>query len=106
MDCRTCQPTLLDLAYGELAPELAVVTRAHLEHCASCTASFTQLTAAIGHAGRLELLEPPVDLTVEVMQLARNRALERAQAREAAATRDAGTWRGGPGLASRVGQRP
>ena len=36
MDCRTCQPTLLDLAYGELAPELATVVRAHVDGCASC----------------------------------------------------------------------
>jgi hypothetical protein len=80
MDCRTCQPTLLDLAYGELAPELATVVRAHVAGCASCGAAFKALQQGIEGSEQLAWLEPPPALRVNALAYAEQYARERVQA--------------------------
>lgn len=84
MDCRTCQPTLLDLAYGELAPELAQVVRAHVDGCDSCNAALKALQQGIHGAEQLAWLEPPPAMSASIMAYAEQHARERAQAAVAA----------------------
>lgn len=84
MDCRTCQPSLLDLAYGELAPELASVVRGHVESCQSCGAAFRALREGIDGAEQLAWLEPPPSLHVNALAYAQQYASERIQAAAAA----------------------
>jgi hypothetical protein len=97
MDCRTCQPTLLDLAYGELAPELASVVRAHVDGCESCGAALRALREGIDGAQQLAWLEPPPRLHENAMAYATQHGRERA---EAAAAKSAAKQRGafGQGL--------
>lgn len=84
MDCRTCQPTLLDLAYGELAPELAQVVRAHVNGCESCGAAFKALQQGIEGSQQLAWLEAPPAMSANIMAYAEQHARERAQAAVAA----------------------
>ena len=94
MDCRTCQPTLLDLAYGELAPELASVVRAHVDGCESCGAALRALREGMQGAQQLAWLEPPPRLRENALAYAAQHARERA---EAAAAKSAGKQRGALG---------
>jgi hypothetical protein len=84
MDCRTCQPTLLDLAYGELAPELAQVVRAHVNGCESCGAAFKALQQGIDGSQQLTWLEAPPAMSANIMAYAEQHARERAHAAVAA----------------------
>jgi hypothetical protein len=93
MDCRTCQPSLLDFAYGELAPELAQVVRAHVNGCDSCGAAFRALQQGIAGSEQLAWLEPPPAMSTNIMAYAEQHARERAQA--AVAAKAAAKPRGG-----------
>lgn len=84
MDCRTCQPSLLDLAYGELAPELATVVRAHVQGCESCGAALKALQQGMQGAEQLAWLEAPPSMTANILAYAAQHAGERAQAAIAA----------------------
>lgn len=84
MDCRTCQPSLLDLAYGELAPELAQVVRAHVNGCDSCGAAFKALQQGIAGSEQLAWLEAPPAMSTNIMAYAEQHARERAEAAVAA----------------------
>jgi hypothetical protein len=79
MDCRTCQPTLLDLAHGELAPELAVTVREHVRGCASCSAALTKLESGLIASSQMAWLEPPAALRVNAMALAERHLQDRAR---------------------------
>lgn len=86
MDCRTCEPTLIDLVHDELATDAAADARAHLSECASCRASFERLVAARRLVAGLELERPPQQVTARLLQLAEARAGElRAEAAPKAA---------------------
>jgi hypothetical protein len=76
MDCRTCEPTLIDLVHDELATDAAAEARAHLGECASCRASFERLVAGRALASRLELERPPQPVGARLLQLAESRAAE------------------------------
>lgn len=84
MDCRTCQPTLLDLAYGELAPELATAVRAHVDSCANCSAALKALRQGMEGAEQLAWLEPPPAMNANILAYAGEHARERAQSAIAA----------------------
>jgi len=84
MDCRTCQPTLLDLAYGELAPELATVVRQHVDGCDNCGAALKALQQGMEGAEQLAWLEPPAAMSANILAYAEQHARERAQAAIAA----------------------
>jgi hypothetical protein len=84
MDCRTCQPTLLDLAYGELAPELATVVRAHVDGCDNCGAALKALQQGMEGAEQLAWLEPPPAMSANILAYAEQHAREGAQAALAA----------------------
>jgi hypothetical protein len=79
MDCRTCQPTLLDLANGELAPELAESAREHLRGCAGCSADLAKLRAGVALSRQLPWVEPPADLTARILANAQQHAQAKAQ---------------------------
>ena len=74
MDCRTCQPTLIDLLQGELATDAAVEAQAHLKGCASCRSAFDKLSRGATMAQGLPLLEPPQAVSARLMQLAEEHA--------------------------------
>src|SRR5690348_9710568 len=81
MDCRTCQPSLIDLLQGELALEAANQAREHIAHCANCKGALDKLTRGFKHAQQLPLEEPPQAVTARLLQMADE------QARRAAALR-------------------
>ena len=87
MDCRTCEPTLIDLVHDELATDAAEAAREHLASCASCQASFDKLVAAQQLAAQLQLLEPPQAVTARLLQLAEERATALRAAAATAAVR-------------------
>jgi hypothetical protein len=70
MDCRTCEPTLIDLVHSELATDAAREAHAHLATCASCRASFETLVAATKLAAQLPMVDPPPHVAPRVMELA------------------------------------
>ncbi len=87
MDCRTCQPTLIDLLHGELAIDAAEEAQAHLKQCPSCRSAFDKLSLGIRAAGNMPLMEPPQAVGARLMQLAEEHAnaaavLRRQQARK------------------------
>ena len=47
MDCRICQPSLIDLFHGELAIEAAEQARAHIAHCANCNGALDKLARGL-----------------------------------------------------------
>ena len=74
MDCRTCEPTLIDLVYSELATDAAREAHAHLAQCTSCRTSFERLVSAKRLAADLPLLEPPAGIEDRVLQMAEEHA--------------------------------
>ena len=87
MDCRTCQPTLIDLLHGELAIDAAEEAEAHLKQCQSCRSAFDKLSLGIRAARNLPLMDPPQAVGARLMQLAEEHAnaaavLRRQQARK------------------------
>jgi hypothetical protein len=93
MDCRTCQPTLIDLLYGELATDAAEAARAHLRECASCRNAYDKLAAGLRVARRLEIMEPPAHLEHKLLELAHARAVAIAEQRAASAPAALSPWR-------------
>src|SRR5262245_18346105 len=87
MDCRTCEPTLIDLEHSELATDAAREARAHLATCVSCRASFETLMAATRLAAQLPLVEPPAHVAPRVMELAQAHAREAVARQRVAAPR-------------------
>jgi hypothetical protein len=81
MDCRTCQPTLIDLVHDELATDAAAEAREHMKTCESCRASFKRLQTGLDLAQQLEQLRPPQRIEARLLQLAEARAHELAAAR-------------------------
>ncbi len=47
MNCTDCQDLLLDLAYGELAPDQAAAVLAHAQGCAACGPELAKLQGAL-----------------------------------------------------------
>src|SRR5687768_13612894 len=74
MDCRTCQPTLIDLLHGELASDAAVEAHAHLKECANCRGAFEKLSHGMRLAERLPRIEPPQAVGARLLQLAEEHA--------------------------------
>ena len=87
MDCRTCEPTLIDLVHSELATDAAREAHAHLATCASCRASFETLMAATKLAAQLPMVEPPPHVAPRVMELAQAHAREAIARQRVAAPR-------------------
>ncbi|MGD8861789.1 MAG: hypothetical protein PVI30_17395 [Myxococcales bacterium] len=82
MDCQRCQPSLLDLLYGELPPEAAAEARAHMAECAQCEAAYGELEAGLELSRELPSVEPPQAVSARLMQLAEEQAsIRRAAAR-------------------------
>ncbi len=82
MDCRTCQPSLIDLLHGELALEAAEQARAHIAHCANCRGALDKLAKGLQHAKQLPLEDPPQAVTARLLQLADEQARRAAAARK------------------------
>jgi tetratricopeptide (TPR) repeat protein len=94
MDCRTCQPTLIDLLHGELATDAADAARAHLRECASCSAAYEALVAGQRFGRTLEMADPPAAVADRIMAFAEAHARTAQQQRASAAAPSAqGVWR-------------
>lgn len=91
MDCRTCQPSLLELAAGALATEAAAEARAHVRECASCGSAFDKLAAGLKFAQALETLAPPEAVSERLRAMAQAAAVERG--RPAAERSRTSAWR-------------
>ena len=76
MDCQSCQPTLIDLGYGELAPAVADAARDHIDGCADCRAQLERLQSGLAFAEQLPLEEPPQRVSAHLLQLAESHAAE------------------------------
>jgi hypothetical protein len=74
MDCRNCQPTLIDLLYGELATDAAEQAHAHLKQCANCRSAYDKLAKGRQFAQQVPLLEPPQAVGARLLQLAEQHA--------------------------------
>ncbi|MGF1467788.1 MAG: tetratricopeptide repeat protein [Sandaracinaceae bacterium] len=81
MDCETCTERLVDLVQDELDEAAAEATRAHLEGCEACAATYARLTEGQALAEQLPRVEPPPDLTAAILAAARERNLELGRAR-------------------------
>ena len=82
MDCRTCQPSLIDLLHGELALEAAEQVRAHIAHCTNCKGALDKLAQGLQHARQLPLADPPQAVTARLLQLADEQAKRAVAARK------------------------
>ena len=82
MDCRTCQPSLIDLLHGELALEAAEQVRAHIAHCANCKGALDKLSQGLRHAQQLQLSDSPQAVTAHLLQLAEEQARRSAALRK------------------------
>jgi hypothetical protein len=69
----------LDLAHGELAPELAATVREHVRGCVSCGAALSKLEGGLAMSSEMTWLEPPRALRVNAMALAERHLQERTQ---------------------------
>jgi hypothetical protein len=105
MDCRTCEPTLIDLVHSELATDAAREAHAHLATCASCRASFDTLVAATKLAAQLPMVEPPPALAGRVMAIAEANAREAAARQRVAAPRPT-PWQALLDFVGRLATRP
>jgi hypothetical protein len=92
MDCRTCEPTLIDLLHGELATDAAEEARAHLTQCSSCRGSMDKLAEALRVSERIPLLEPPQAVSARLMQLAEEQARTFAAQRQVAVRKPPSLW--------------
>lgn len=105
MDCRTCEPTLIDLVHSELATDAAREAHAHLATCASCRTSFETLVAATRLAAQLPVVEPPPHVAARVMELAEAHARDVA-ARQRVATPQPTPWQALLDFVGRLATRP
>ena len=105
MDCRTCEPTLIDLVHSELATDAAREAHAHLATCVSCRASFDTLVAATRLAAQLPMAEPPPQLAGRVMEIAEAHAREAAARLRVAAPRPT-PWQALLDFVGRLATRP
>lgn len=92
MDCRTCQPTLIDLLHGELATDAAEEAHEHLQRCSSCRGAMEKLSYALRVVERMPTLEPPQAVSTRLMQLAEDRAQAMAAQRIATARKPSSLW--------------
>jgi hypothetical protein len=92
MDCRTCQPTLIDLLHGELATDAAEEAQEHLKGCASCRGAFDKLSRGMRMAQGLPTMEPPQAVGARLMQLAEQHANAAAALRRAQVRKPPGAW--------------
>lgn len=92
MDCRTCQPTLIDLLHGELATDAAGEAQEHLKGCASCRSAFDKLSRGMRMAQGLPMMEPPQAVGARLMQLAEEHTNAAAALRRAQARKPPGAW--------------
>jgi len=74
MDCTHCEPVLLDLCYGELAPAQERDVRAHIADCPTCRKALSRLEAGQALARHLADEAPPPELTDRIMRAARAHA--------------------------------
>jgi hypothetical protein len=105
MDCRTCEPTLIDLVHSELATDAAREAHTHLATCASCRASFDTLVAATRLAAQLPMVEPPQQLAARVMEVAEAHARDAAARLRVAAPRPS-PWQALLDFVGRLATRP
>jgi hypothetical protein len=105
MDCRTCEPTLIDLVHSELATDAAREAHAHLATCASCRRSFETLIAATRMAAQMPLVEPPPHVAGRVMELAEAHAREAIARQRLAAPRPT-PWQALLDFVGRLATRP
>jgi hypothetical protein len=93
MDCRNCQPTLIDLLHGELATDAAEDAREHLRHCASCSSAYERLASGLRVGRTLEIEEPPAAVTARILEVAEAHARATVARQEAARSAAPNTWR-------------
>jgi hypothetical protein len=105
MDCRTCEPTLIDLVHSELATDAAREAHAHLATCATCRTSFETLVAATRLAAQLPVVEPPPHVAARVMELAEAHARDVA-ARQRVAAPQPTPWQALLDFVGRLATRP
>ncbi|MFI5306179.1 MAG: hypothetical protein ACHQ53_02440 [Polyangiales bacterium] len=74
MNCESCQPNLLDLVYGELAPDMAEQSEAHLRECASCRSAFDKLQGGLRVARSLPRAAPPDEVGRQLLAIAEAKA--------------------------------
>jgi tetratricopeptide (TPR) repeat protein len=71
MDCTHCEPVLLDLCYGELAPAQEREVRTHIADCPTCRKALSRLEAGQALARHLADEAPPPELTDRILRAAR-----------------------------------
>ena len=91
MNCETCETSLLDLVYGELAADESEAVRAHVATCDGCARSLARLEGARALARAVPKETPPASITARVMEEARARAAATRAAAEAAQAKAAPT---------------
>jgi TolA-binding protein len=70
MDCTHCEPVLLDLCYGELAPAHEREVRAHIHECPTCRKALSRLEAGQALARHLPDEAPSPELTDRILRAA------------------------------------
>jgi len=71
MDCTHCEPVLLDLCYGELAPPHERDVRAHVAECPTCRKALGKLEAGQALARHLPDEAPSPELSERILRAAR-----------------------------------
>jgi len=70
MDCTHCEPVLLDLCYGELAPAHEREVRAHIHECPTCRKALSRLEAGQALARHLPDEAPSAEMTDRILRAA------------------------------------
>src|SRR5882757_3500821 len=70
MDCTQCEPVLLDLCYGELAPAHEREVRAHIHECPACRKALSRLEAGQALARHLPDEAPSAESTDRILRAA------------------------------------
>lgn len=71
LSCAQAHEKLIELAFGELSPELSAAVRAHIGSCNKCQPAWEQMRQVLDVAAELPLVEPPDTLSDRVMEAAR-----------------------------------
>lgn len=83
MDCQVAQELLVDLLYGELAPDVRKDLEAHLDKCPECSSEYEQMAGVLKlvRANPLDDLstEPPAELSERILHAAQVAARQRSQ---------------------------
>jgi TolA-binding protein/anti-sigma factor RsiW len=70
MDCTHCEPVLLDLCYGELAPAQEREVRAHVHECPACRKALSRIEAGQALARHLPDEAPSPEMTDNILRAA------------------------------------